>query len=366
MVPFLDLRALHEEMRGEIERAVNAVLDSGQFVLGDELTAFEREFASFVGARECVGVGNGLDAINLALRALGLREGDEVLVPSHTFVATWLGVSMAGGTPVPVEPSPGTYLMDPHDAESRVTPRTRAILLVHLYGEPADVQPFVELCQSRDLILLQDAAQAHGARFGGRPVGSCGTATWSFYPGKNLGALGDGGAVTTDDEGLATRMRRLRNYGSLERYVHEDAGLNSRLDEVQAAILRVKLRRLEEHNARRDAIAHRYLADLRDTAVQLPPLVPDAESAWHLFVIRSTRRDQLRAHLEAQGVQAQIHYPRAVHQQRAYQSAALGDPQLPMAALYAREVLSLPIGPTMSDDDVTRVVESVHLFQKAP
>jgi dTDP-4-amino-4,6-dideoxygalactose transaminase len=255
-VPFLDLKAAHAELRAELDAAYARVMDSGWFVLGDELAAFEAEFAAYCGARHCVGVGNGLDALHLILRAMQIGPGDEVIVPANTYIATWLAVSYAGAAPVPVEPDPRTFNLDPARVEAAVTPRTKAVMPVHLYGQPADVDAVREVAARHGLRVIEDAAQAQGARYRGRAAGSLADAAgFSFYPGKNLGAAGDAGAVTTDDDALAAELRRLRNYGSPAKYQHDVKGFNSRLDELQAAVLRVKLRRLDEWNARRAAVA---------------------------------------------------------------------------------------------------------------
>ena len=292
-IPFLDLRATYLDLRQEIDEAVARVLDSGWYLLGDELTAFEREYATYVGSKHCIGMANGLEAMHLVLRAKGIGPGDEVIVPSNTYIATWLAVTHAGATPVPVEPDERTYNLDPARIEAAITPRTKAILPVHLYGQPADMDPICAVAQQYGLFVLEDAAQCQGARYKGRRVGALGDATaWSFYPTKNLGALGDAGAVTTDDDDLADRVRVLRNYGSRVRYVAEVQGFNSRLDEIQAAVLRVKLRHLDDWNARRSQIATRYLAELATTDLLLPCVPNWAEPVWHLFVIRSPRREE--------------------------------------------------------------------------
>ena len=345
MIRFLDLRAIHEPIAGELADAVSRVVASGWYVLGPEVEAFEAEWATYVGAAHCVSVGNGLDALTLTLRALGVGVGDEVVVPSHTFVATWLAVAAAGAAPVPAEVDPRTYNLTSY----RVTPRTRAVLPVHLYGQPTSVPTAASLVH-----VVEDAAQAHGARLGGSRVGSEGTACWSFYPGKNLGALGDGGAVTTSDPALAQALRLLRNYGSSRKYVHEQAGVNSRLDEIQAAVLRVKLRHLDGWNARRADVAKRYTEGL-DGVVETPYVRPDAEPSWHLYVVRSHDRDGLAARLAERGVETLIHYPTPPHRQAAFASGA----SLPVAESLAATVLSLPMGPHLSDADVDAVIAAV-------
>ena len=340
MIRFLDLRAIHATIAGELQEAAARVVASGWYVLGPEVEAFEQEWATYVGASHCVSVGNGLDALTLTLRALGIGAGDEVVVPSHTFVATWLAVAACGATPVPAEVDEKTFNL------TSAPGQPRAVIPVHLYGQPTAL--------ATDALVIEDAAQAHGARIGGRRVGSAGTACWSFYPGKNLGALGDGGAVTTSDESLARSLRLLRNYGSERKYVHEQAGVNSRLDELQAAVLRVKLRHLDSWNARRSAIAARYSAALSDV-VETPFVPSNVEPSWHLYVIRSPDRDALAARLEERGVETLIHYPTPPHRQPAFASEV----SLPIAERLAAEVLSLPMGPHLSDADVDAVIAAV-------
>lgn len=358
-VPFLDLRAPYLELKEEIDAAFERVLTSGWFLLGEELTQFEAEFAAYVGAKHCVGVANGLDALTLSLRALGVGARDEVIVPAHTFIASWLAVTFAGATLVPVDVDAQTYNMDPSLVESAITPRTRAIMPVHLYGQPADMLTLRAIADRRGVAVLEDAAQAHGAQIAGRRVGSVGTSAWSFYPGKNLGALGDGGAVTTDDDRVAAQLRKLRNYGSSRKYVHEVPGVNSRLDELQAAVLRVKLRSLDEWNGRRTAIAARYAAELPASTFGLPPVPPFAIPSWHLYVIRAPNRDQLKQQLEAIGIDCIVHYPVAPYLQKAYADLGILQGTFPVAEALQHEVLSLPIGPHMSDSQVSRVIAGV-------
>ena len=357
---FLDLGASYRELRTEIDSAVARVLESGWYLLGAELEAFEREFAAQAGARYCIGVGNGLDALHLAIRAMGVGTGDEVIVPANTYIATWLGATYAGATPVPVEPDSRTYNLDPGLIEAAITERTRVICPVHLYGQPADMDSISQIAKAHGLGVLCDAAQAHGARYRGRAMGSLGDVTaWSFYPGKNLGALGDGGAVTTDDDDLADRLRVLRNYGSRRKYVNEAKGVNSRLDEIQAAVLRAKLPHLDEWNSRRARIAARYLHELAGLPLDLPHVPEWAEPAWHLFVVRSSNRDALQAALRGSGVETLIHYPIPPHLQAAYSDLGYEEGAFPISESIHREVLTLPIGPHMSDAEVDTVVEAV-------
>lgn len=359
-VPFLNLAAPYEELRSGIDEAVQRVLSGGWYLLGGELRAFEEEYAAFCGARECIGVGNGLDALHLILRAMEIGPGDEVIVPSNTFIASWLAVSQTGATPVPVEPDPRTYNLDPARIEAAVTGRTRAVMAVHLYGQPADMDPIAEVAARHGLRVVEDAAQAQGARYRGRRAGALGdAAAWSFYPGKNLGALGDAGAVTTDDPELAERIRVLRNYGSRVKYVHEVPGVNSRLDEMQAAVLRVKLGRLDEWNARRRAIAEVYDAALDGCGAVLPHVPEWAEPVWHLYVVRTPRRDELQRSLAEQGIGTLVHYPTPPHLQGAYRSLGMGPGAFPLSEQIHREVLSLPIGPHLAVEDARFVADAV-------
>lgn len=360
-VPFLDLGAAYAELRDDLDRAALASLNSGRYIGGGEVTEFEEAFAAYTGAAHCVGVANGLDAITLALSAGGIGAGDEVLVPSNTFIATWLAVAQVGALPVPVEPDPATHNVTAEGLSAKITQRTRAMIPVHLYGCPAPIDGIDELARDRDLFLVEDAAQAHGARWRDKPIGGTGHATtWSFYPGKNLGALGDGGAVTTNDAGLAEKIRMLGNYGSREKYVHEIAGVNSRLDPVQAALLAVKLVHLEAWNDRRRDIARHYTEAFRNTELILPAPPKAADPVWHLYVVRSGDRDALQAHLARDGIQTLIHYPCPPHRQGAFRDDSLS---LPVAERLADEVLSLPIGPQMSADQVDRVIDSVRGFR---
>ena len=359
-VPFLDVGATYFELKDELDAAVSRVLSSGWYVLGAEIAAFEEEFAAHVGVKHCIGVGNGLDALHLALRAMNVGSGDEVIVPSNTYIATWLAVSYAGATPVPVEPDLRTYNLDPALIEAAITPRTRAILPVHLYGQPANMDPICEIAQRYGLWVLEDAAQAQGARYRGRRVGSLGHAAgWSFYPAKNLGAFGDAGAVTTNDDGLADRLRELRNYGSKVKYVNEERGFNSRLDEIQAAVLRVKLRHLDSWNDRRRRIAAQYLDLLHQTDLVLPWVETWAEPVWHLFVVRSQQRDQLMRRLQEAGIGVQIHYPIPPHLQAAYRDLDRPRGSFPVSEMIHQEVLSLPIGPHLDEAQAASVVATL-------
>jgi dTDP-4-amino-4,6-dideoxygalactose transaminase len=362
-VPFLDVGAGYAELQTDLDEAVGRVLRRGWYLLGEELDAFESEWARYCDSPHAVGVANGLDALHLILRAMDIGPGDEVIVPSNTYIATWLAVSQAGATPVPVEPNPRTYNLDPGKIEDAITSRTRAVLVVHLYGQPADMDPILKLARQYAFRVIEDAAQAHGARYKGRPVGSLGDAAgWSFYPGKNLGAFGDAGAVTTNNPDVADRLRVLRNYGSRVKYVNEVQGFNSRLDELQAAALRVKLRCLDEWNARRRQVAARYCEELRDTQLVLPEVPDWAEPVWHLFVVRSTQRDTLQDQLAKQGVGTLVHYPIPPHLQHAYHQMGIEVGALPVSERLHQEVLSLPISPHISSEQVSRVIKAVRAY----
>ena len=358
-IPFLDLGALHHPISPSLEDAFHRVLASNSLILGSEVDQFEREFARYCGVEHCIGVANGLDALMLTLHALGVGPGDEVIVPSQTYIATWLAVSQVGATPVPVEPDERTYNIDPALIERAITPRTRAIMPVHLYGQPADMDPIIEIASKRHLSVVEDAAQAHGARYKGRRVGSLGTAAgFSFYPGKNLGALGDGGAITTNDAALADRLRLLRNYGSRTKYRNECKGYNSRLDELQAAFLRAKLVHLDEWNTARAAVAESYRSAMKALELTLP-WVPDwADPVWHLFVVRHSRRDALQADLSMRGIGTMIHYPIPPHRQPAYAELRLAEASLPIAERMHSEVLSLPMWPQLRDSQVELIIRA--------
>jgi dTDP-4-amino-4,6-dideoxygalactose transaminase len=355
-IDFLDLKAPHHELRSDLVEAFKAVLNSGSYILGNQVKLFELEFSKYCQTEYCVGVGNGLDALHLILRAYGIGKGDEVIVPSNTYIATWLSVSYSGATPIPVEPDLLTYNIDPSRIELAITPRTKAIIAVHLYGLPADMDSISVLAKKFNIRVIEDAAQAHGAIYKGRRVGGLAdAASFSFYPGKNLGGLGDGGAVTTCDPFLAESIRSLRNYGSSVKYRHDLKGFNSRLDELQAAVLRTKLRRLDQWNDRRISIANLYNESLRVEGVVLPGRSKISSSAWHLYVLRHPNRDALRGYLENRGVSTMIHYPTPPHRQLAYEEVG-NLYALPVAEKLSREILSIPIGPHMTDDHVEYVI----------
>jgi dTDP-4-amino-4,6-dideoxygalactose transaminase len=365
-VPFLDLKAPHHQLQKELEAVFRRVTESGWYILGSEVEAFEGEFAAYCEVKHCVGVGNGLEALHLTLRAYGIGPGDEVIVPANTFIATWLAVSYAGAKPVPVEPDENTYNIDPGRIEAAITVRTKAIVPVHLYGQPADMDAVNDLAQRDGLKVIEDAAQAHGARYQGRPVGSLGhAAAFSFYPGKNLGAIGDGGAVVTNDPALADKVRVLRNYGSRVKYHNEVKGFNSRLDELQAALLRVKLAKLDQWNRQRRQIAAEYSSGLQQVKDLVLPYAPDwADPVWHLYVVRHPRRDALHEHLHAAGVSTLIHYPIPPHLSPAYSDLAYGPGALPITERLANQVLSIPMGPQLTEEQVGAVIQSVREFAR--
>jgi len=363
-VPFLDLKAAHAELRTELDAACSRVIESGWFILGDEVKAFEGEFAAYCGAKHCIGVGNGLEALHLALRAMGIGAGDEVIVPANTYIASWLAVSQAGATPVPVEPNKRTYNLDPERIENAITSKTKGIMPVHLYGQPADMDPIKTIASQYGLKVLEDASQAHGALYKSQRVGSVGdAAAFSLFPGKNLGALGDAGVVLTNDDELASKIRWLRNYGSETKYYNKVQGYNSRLDELQAALLRVKLKTLDDWNERRKARATYYLQTLEGQPDLVLPYVPQSiDPVWHLFVVRHPRRDDLRVHLEKSGVGTIIHYPVPPHLQEAYASAGYARGAFPITEAMANEVLSIPIGPHLSETQAEYVVDQITSF----
>ncbi|WP_107495623.1 DegT/DnrJ/EryC1/StrS family aminotransferase [Thalassobius sp. I31.1] len=363
MIPFLNVGAGTLELEAELQAAMTRVLHSGQYIGGPEVTEFENRFAAYCDAKFAVGVGNGLEALRFALLAMDVGPGDEVIVPSHTYIATWLAVSQTGATPVPVEPAPGLFNIDPAQIEAAITDKTKVIIPVHLYGQPADMGPIMEVARKHGLKVLEDAAQAQGARYKRQRIGAHGdVVAWSFYPGKNLGALGDGGGITTNDAKLAEKIRMLGNYGSREKYNHELPGGNSRLDPLQAAVLSVKLGVLDEWNERRKTIAAAYSDALSDLPFSLPAVPNFADPVWHLYVIRTEQRQALADHLLAAGVQTVTHYPRACFEQPAYQEFSDQASRFPDASKIAAEVLSLPISPHQSEEATDHIVKSVRNF----
>jgi len=361
-VKSFDFQREYEILKSELDNAYTRVMTSGRYVLGSEVSNFEKEFARYCGSKYCVGVGNGLDALHLALRALGIGKGDEVIVPSNTYIATWIAVSIAGAIPVPVEPQESTYNIDPNLIESAITPKTKAILPVHLYGQPADMDPILDIAEKHDLKVIDDAAQAHGAKYKRRKVGSLADITcFSFYPTKNLGAIGDGGAITTDDPELAEDVRMLRNYGEYKKYVNKIIGYNSRLDELQAAFLRVKLNHLDEIIGKKNSIAKRYLDEISNSSIVLPYSMKEVVHSWHIFAIRSTKRDSLKLYFHQNGIDTLIHYPIPPHLQESYRHVIRGT--FPVAEKIANEILSLPISWALEEDSVQYVIEKANEFK---
>jgi dTDP-4-amino-4,6-dideoxygalactose transaminase len=364
-VPFLNVKAAFSELEQEISHAVNRVLQSGYYIGGPEVANFEGAFASYVQANHCIGTGNGLDALVLTLRAMDIGAGDEVIVPAHTFTATWLAVAAVGATPVGVDACAQSWSIDVSKVEAAITAKTKAIIPVHLYGMPADLAPILTLAKQHNLWVLEDAAQAQGALYAGKRIGSHGDAVaWSFYPGKNLGALGDAGAVTTNNAELAEKIRMMGNYGSKEKYVHESFGVNSRLDPIQAAVLAVKLNVLDEWNSRRQKAAKSYINALQGLPELSLPAQPTAEntsSVYHIFAICHPKRDALQKHLADAGVQTLIHYPTPPHQQP-YFAKSQPQARFPIAEKLAQNLLSLPIGPHMNEEELARTVQALKSF----
>lgn len=364
-VPFLSLYPVYDEIRDEIDAAYRRVMESGWYILGEEVEAFEQEFAAYLGAKNCIGVGNGLEALHLIIRAYEIGPGDEVIVPANTYIATWLAVSYAGAVPVPVEPDPLTYNIDPAKIEAAITPRTKAILPVHLYGQTADMDPIVELAQRYNLKVIEDCAQSQGACYRGRKAGVLGDASgFSFYPGKNLGAFGDAGAVVTNDAAVAMRIRSLRNYGSQKKYYNDEKGYNSRLDPLQAAFLRVKLNHLDEWNQRRKTIAAEYLEKMRGIPGLVLPHVPGwADPIWHIFIVRHPQRDALQAYLHKNSIGTLIHYPVPPHLSDAYRDLGFQRGDFPITEELAETALSLPMGPHLSLNDQNLVVKVLDSYR---
>jgi dTDP-3-amino-3,4,6-trideoxy-alpha-D-glucose transaminase len=364
-VPFLDLKPAYRELQTELDGAWRRIMESGWYILGEEVEAFEREFAAYCGAKHCVGAGNGLDALILILRGYEIGPESEVIVPANTYIATWLAVSYVGATPVPVEPDSRTHNLDPGQIEAAITSRTRAIIPVHLYGRPAEMEAIRDLGRRHGLRVIEDAAQGHGARCRGKRTGNLGdAAAFSFYPTKNLGAFGDAGAIVTNDDNLAERVRVLRNYGSRAKYYNEVKGVNSRLDPLQAGFLRVKLQHLDEWNARRNKVAQQYLEALSPCSnLVLPGVAGDAEPVWHQFVLRHPLRDELQEYLKESGIGTLVHYPVPPHLSGAYADGGWKRGDFPITEKLSDTVLSLPIGPHLSDDEVAFVSRAVQAFK---
>jgi dTDP-4-amino-4,6-dideoxygalactose transaminase len=364
-IPYLDLPAQLRSIRGEIDAAIGRTLDQCSFCLGPDVTRFEQDFAAFCGAKECVGFNSGTSALHVAMLLLNIGPGDEVITTPFTFVATSWAISYVGAKPVYVDIEDDTFNLDPGLIERAITPRTKAVMPVHLYGLPANLDPMLEICRKHKLPLVEDAAQAHGGRYRGRTVGTFGSMScFSFYPGKNLGAYGEGGALVTNDPALAARARSLREHGATRRYYHDEVGYNYRMEGIQGAVLGVKLKYLEEWTRERRRVAARYHELLQGTPLQLPCEPDYAESAWHLYVVRHPRRDELKQHLEANQVGCALHYPVPLHLQKCYENLGGKPGQFPVAEKAARECLSLPIYPEMSEVRIRRVADVVRGFFK--
>lgn len=364
-IPFATVKNIHLEIQHEMQKKFEEVYNKHWFIHGEEDKEFEKEFATFCNTKYCIGCGTGLDAISLILKAMGIGNGDEVIIPSNTFIATALAVSYAGATPVLVEPNIETYTINPSIIEEKITKKTKAIIAVHLYGRVADMDSILEIAHKYQLNVIEDAAQAHGATYKDRIVGSLGdAAAFSFYPGKNLGALGDGGAITTNNLELADKIRMLGNYGAKEKYHHEYLGTNSRLDELQAGFLRIKLSHLREWNDERSRIANQYLKGITNNKIILP-LPSDSEyyNVWHLFVIRTKYRDELEKYLEKRGIGTTKHYPIPIHKQGAYKNTSLIKENLPIAEEISKTVLSIPMYNGMRNEEIRYVIESINDFK---
>ena len=360
MIKFLDLKAINEQYRMEMEAAIKRVLDSGWYLLGKEIVNLEKEFSEYCGVKHTIGCANGLDALKLIIQAYGFGPGDEIIAPANTYIASLISISANGATPVLVEPDINTYLIDPEKIEAAITSRTKAIMVVHLYGRAMDMTRIWEIARRYNLKVIEDSAQAHGAMYNGRRVGNLGDASgFSFYPGKNLGCLGDGGAVTTNDDELAEKIRALRNYGSDVKYHFPYRGTNSRLDEIQAALLRVKLPHLDNDNAIRRRIAERYCSEIKNPNVILPHLPDDAmQNVWHVFPVRVQNRAGFQQYLSDNGIQTVIHYPIPPHRQPAY--VEWHGLTLPITEKIHEEIISLPISPVMAEEEVSKVVDVIN------
>ncbi len=362
-VPFVSFKKIEEELDSDLRSAFERVYENSWYISGKEDIDFERKFADYCQSRYCIGCGNGLDALLLSLKALGIGEGDEVIVPSNTFIATALAVSYAGATPVFVEPKIETFNIDCDRIESAITANTKAIMPVHLYGQPVDIDPIIEIANKHNLYVVEDAAQAHGAKYKDKAVGSFGIAAgFSFYPGKNLGALGDAGAIVSNDKNLAEKVRALGNYGSDYKYHHIYQGNNSRLDEIQAAFLSAKLDHLERMNEERRRIANRYLTEINNPKVILPKVIDEVVPVWHIFAIRCKLRDELESHLEKKGIQTGKHYPTPIHLQEAYKSLGFNEGDFPIAEEISKTELSLPMFYGLSDEQVSYVISAINEF----
>lgn len=364
MIPFVSFKPIENELNNELHAAFERVFDVSWYISGKEGERFEQEFAAYCGTKYCIGCGNGLDALMLSLRALGIGRGDEVLVPSNTYIATALAVTYVGAKPIFIEPDIRTYNMDINRIEEKITSKTKAIIPVHLYGQPAEMNEIMSIAKRNGLMVIEDCAQAHGATYHGQTIGSFGDVSgFSFYPGKNLGALGDAGAVVTNSEEIAKKVRSLGNYGSDYKYHHIYQGYNSRLDEIQAAFLYVKLMHLERMNQERRRIARRYIEEIENEHIILPYVIDDVKPVWHIFAIRCERRDELADYLSSFGIMTNRHYPIPIHLQKAYAELSIQEGELPIAEKISKTELSIPMYYGLSDEDISFIIEKINLFQ---
>ena len=360
-IPFYDLKKLNSEIGFELKQAIEDVVDSGSYILGEKVKSFEEEWSTYCECKHAIGVGSGYDALFLALKALGIEKGDEVIVPSHTFIATWLSITNTGAKPIPVEPDLATYCINTDSIEQKITSKTKAIIAVHLYGHPANLCKLVDLSKNYSIPLIEDSAQAHGAIYNGKKVGGFGDlACWSFYPGKNLGALGDAGAITTNNDELMKKIRLLRNYGRDDRYSSSEIGYNSRLDPIQAAALTVKLNYLDSNNLSRQKNASLYSKNLQNLSLILPIELKNCKHVWHNYVIRSRKRDELRWYLKQKGIETGLHYPIEPSGQIIYSEKYSSSS--PLASKLSKEVISLPVNPTISSDNIDYICDSIKDF----
>lgn len=362
MIKFLDLHKINERFRNEIDERITQVLDSGWYILGEQVRVFEKNFANFCGVKHCIGCANGLDALNLIIKAYGFSTGDEIIVPANTYIASILAISQNGCKPVLVEPDINTYNINPDLIEEKITENTKAIMVVHLYGQAVEMEKIWQLAKKYNLKVIEDSAQAHGTIYKGKRAGNLGDASgFSFYPGKNLGCMGDGGCVTTNDDELAYRIRAIANYGSDYKYHHIFKGTNSRLDEIQAAVLDIKLKHLDEDNKRRREIAKFYRENIKNPNIILPQLKEEENHVWHIFAVRVNDRDKLKKYLEDNGIETNIHYPTAPHKQECYKE--LEHLSFPVSEKIHKEILSLPISPVLTNEEVTKIVKVINDYE---
>ena len=362
-INFYDLKREHQQINTELKKVVAEAIDSNHYILGEKLTTFEINFAQYLGVKHCIGVGNGLDALSLSLLALNIQKGDEVIVPAHTFIATWLAVSHVGAVPIPVEPD-DSYNISVEKITQKITSKTKAVIPVHLYGRPVEMDQLNQLAKKHGLFVIEDAAQAHGSTFQGKKCGALGDlAAFSFYPTKSLGALGDGGAITTDSDELARKIRKLRNYGSTKKYVHEVAGVNSRLDEIQAAVLDLKLKRLDQDISNKQKLATKYFSKIDNPEVKLPlSQSADTQISWHQFVIRVNNREHFMGYMNKHGIQTHIHYPSAPHTSDVYNTQH-NSVDYPLTQKLCETVVSLPLYATLTEKEINHIIEKVNLYE---